>query len=136
VQNRGKRAVRLVPADTEFAAIFVPSCARAKPAAIAKIPNLSAELAPSKNIPRSVKGFQTARPKITLEEEETMMPIKEVTAKPTGIVTSCGHSASLGSRAYLVKSGLLMTRAAKFAIQFMILFTNTHAKVLPCTVLG
>lgn len=111
--------------------MLVPNWAKAKPAPMTKIPNRSAELAPFKNIPRSVSGFQTASPKITLEEEETMIPINEVTAKPTGMVINCGQKASLGLRAYLAKSGLLMTRAAKFAMQFMMLLTNAHARSLP-----
>jgi hypothetical protein len=68
--------------------MFVPSCAKAKPLAMTKIPNLSAELAFSKNIPRRVKGFQTDWLKMTVAEEDTTIPMKEVTAKPTGIVIS------------------------------------------------
>jgi hypothetical protein len=86
VKNHGSSAVRLVPAETEFAAILVPNCATANPLEITKIPNLSAELALSRNIPQRVNGFHTAFPKITLEEDETMIPMNEVIANPTGIV--------------------------------------------------
>lgn len=37
---------------------------------------------------RRSSGFQIGSPKITVEEEETMMPMNDVTAKPTGIVMS------------------------------------------------
>lgn len=98
VQNRGSKADRLVPAETELAAIFVPSWASANPAAITKIPNRSAELASSRNISIRIRGFQTDLPKITLDDEVTTMPINEVTANPTGIVMTCDHTASLGWR--------------------------------------
>jgi hypothetical protein len=44
---------------------------------------------------------------MTLEEEETIMPTKEVNAKPQGMVKSCDHSASLGLIAKREKSGSL-----------------------------
>jgi hypothetical protein len=88
VQNLGRSAVKLVPADTEFAAMLVLSCARANPVEITKTTNLSAGLATSRNIPKRVNGFHTACPKMTLEEDETIMPMNEVIAKPTGIVKS------------------------------------------------
>lgn len=69
-----------------MAAMLVPSWANAKPLAITKIPNLSAELAFSRNIPSRVRGFQTDWLKMTFDEEDTTIPINEVTAKPTGIV--------------------------------------------------
>lgn len=136
VQNRGSKAVRFVPAETELAAIFVPSCANVKPLAITKTPKRSAELAPSRNRPKSVRGFHISRPKITLEEDVTMIPMKDVTAKPTGMVTSCDHTVSLGLRENLVKSGLFMINAAKLAMQLIMLLTQAQAKTLPWAVLG
>lgn len=40
-----------------------------------------------------------------VEEEDTMMPMKEVMAKPRGMVISWGRKASLGLFAKRVKSG-------------------------------
>lgn len=40
-----------------------------------------------------------------VEEEETIMPINEVTAKPMGMVQSWDQRASLGLRANRAKSG-------------------------------
>lgn len=77
-----------VPAETEFAAMFVPSCARAKAEEIMKTPKRCPELAPSWKLPRSCRGFQMGSPYMTLEDDDTMIPMKEVTAKPTGIVMS------------------------------------------------
>lgn len=61
-RKRGRRAVRSVPAETELAAIFVPSCARAKANAIVKTPNLAAPLAPSRNLLKISSGFQRVSP--------------------------------------------------------------------------
>lgn len=41
--------------------MFVPSCARANPVAITKMPNLSPELAPSKNILSRSSGLGSER---------------------------------------------------------------------------
>lgn len=136
LQNLGSNAVKFVPADTELAAILVPSCARANPEAITKTPKRSAELAPSRNMPRRVRGFHTSWPKMSFEEEVAIMPMNDVTAKLTGIVTSCDQTASLGLREYLAKSGLLMIKAAKLAMQFIMLLTTAQASVLPWAVLG
>lgn len=77
-----------VPADTEFAAILVPSCASAKAKAMKKTP-ARFQLPPSwrKDWRRS-RGFHIGSPKITVEDEATMMPMKDVIAKPIGIVRS------------------------------------------------
>lgn len=40
------------------------------------------------------------------EEEETMMPMNEVIAKPRGMVKNCDHKASFGFFANLAKSVL------------------------------
>lgn len=48
---------------------------------------------------------------MTADEEETMMPMKEVTAKPTGMVMSWGSMALSGRLANLLKSGLFMIKA-------------------------
>jgi hypothetical protein len=42
---------------------------------------------------------------MTLEEEDTMMPMKEVTANETGMVIICDHRASRGVREKREKSG-------------------------------
>jgi hypothetical protein len=44
-------------------------------------------------------------PKMTEDEEETMIPMKLVMAKPSGTVKSCAQRASLGRRAKRAKSG-------------------------------
>ena len=86
----GKRAVMSVPADTLLAAIFVPSCASTKEAAMTKTP---------KRVPlptfgslrkRSSKssGFQMGSSYMTDELEDTIMPMKLVKAKPHGMVNS------------------------------------------------
>ena len=43
--------------------------------------------------------------KMMVEEEETIMPMKEVTAKPMGMVKSWDQRASFGLRANRAKSG-------------------------------
>jgi hypothetical protein len=59
---RGMRAVKSVPAETELAEIFVPSCARANPVAMMKMPKRWPELAPSRNMPSRSRGFQIGSP--------------------------------------------------------------------------
>jgi hypothetical protein len=54
---------------------------------------------------RRSRGFQIGWPKITVDDEETMMPMNEVTANPTGIVMSWDQRASFGLRAKRAKSG-------------------------------
>lgn len=44
---------------------------------------------------------------MTVDEDETMIPIKEVTAKPIGMVKSWDQNASFGFFANLAKSGSL-----------------------------
>lgn len=44
-------------------------------------------------------------PYITVEEEDTMMPMKDVTANPIGMVKSWDHRASEGFLANREKSG-------------------------------
>ena len=48
---------------------------------------------------------------MTAEDEETMMPMNEVTAKPTGMVMSWDSMALSGRLANLLKSGLFMIKA-------------------------
>jgi len=47
----------------------------------------------------------TVLSKMTVEEEDTIMPINEVMAKPIGIVSSWDQNASFGLRAKRAKSG-------------------------------
>ncbi len=106
LRYRGSRAVISVPADTELAAMFVPSWARAKAAAMKKTPVRFPEVPSSRKDWRSWRGFQIGSPlKMMVEEDETMMPINEVIPKPTGMVMSCDHKASVGVRANRAKSG-------------------------------
>lgn len=42
---------------------------------------------------------------MTADDEDTIMPMKDVTAKPRGMVKNCDHSASLGFLAKRAKSG-------------------------------
>ena len=73
---------------------------------------------------------------MTVEEDETIMPMNEVTAKPTGIVMNCDHSASRGFLAKRAKSGSLTISVAKFAIEDMIPWTIAHPSAPPCFELG
>ncbi len=68
----------------------VPSYATTKAAAMKKTPVLLAD-DPSpgslRNFESRSRGFQIGSPlKMTTEQEETMMPINDVTPKPIGIV--------------------------------------------------
>lgn len=102
----GNKAVISVPADTELAAMLVPSCARQKAAPMKKTPALFAEVPSSRKDWRSLRGFQMGSPlKMTVEDEDTMMPMKDVMAKPQGMVISWGKKASEGLRAKRAKSG-------------------------------
>lgn len=60
------------------------------------------------------------------------MPINEVMAKPTGIVISWDHRASLGLRAKRAKSGSFTIRVAKLAMALMMPVTIPHASLEPC----
>lgn len=78
-----------VPAETEFAAMLVPSCARAKAVAMKKTPTLLEEVPSSRKACKRSSGFQIASPpKMTVDDEETIMPMKDVTPKPMGMVNS------------------------------------------------
>lgn len=57
---------------------------------------------------------------MTAEEEETMIPMKEITANPTGMVINWDQKASRGFLANREKSGSLTTRVAKFAMEDII----------------
>lgn len=84
-----------------------------------------------------------------------MTPMKEVIAKPTGMVISCDQSASLGFLAKREKSGSLLEKSAgqlgkdrdkrvktytmsvaKFAIDDIIPFTIAQLNALPWTEFG
>lgn len=132
--NRGNKADISVPAEIEFAAMFVPSCARAKALEMTKTPNRWPESARSRNLPRRSSGFQTGSSYRTPELEDTIIPMKEVIAKPIGIVNSCDQSASVGLRATRAKSEALRMRAAKLAIEVMMPLITAHASSLPWTV--
>ena len=71
-----------------------------------------------------------------LEELDTITPIKEVNAKPIGIVNSCDHNASLGFFAKRAKSGSLTIKVAKFAMQSIIAAMTAQTFLLPLTVEG
>ena len=69
--------------------MLVPSCANAKAKEMIKTPNLSPELALSRNLVNRSSGFHIGSGgKMTVDEDETMIPMNDVTAKPTGIVMS------------------------------------------------
>merc|ERR1712000_773543 len=78
-----------------------------------------------------LRGFQIGSVYMTEDADETMMPMKEVRAKPMGIVMSWDQSASLGLRAKREKSLPLTMRVAKLAIEDMMPLTISHAKSLP-----
>lgn len=86
--------------------MFVPSWARAKALAMRKTPARFWLVPSSRNDWRRLSGFQIGSPlKITVDDDDTMIPMKEVMAKPTGMVMSWDQSASLGLRAKRLKSG-------------------------------
>lgn len=87
-----------VPADTELAAMLIPSCARANAEALMNTPTRAVvgASASSRIWDSRSSGFQIVVSKMTVEDEETTMPMKDVIAKPRGMVTSCGQRASLG----------------------------------------
>lgn len=103
---RGASAVMSVPADTEFAAMLVPSCARAKAVAMKKTPARLADPPSWRNEVMRSRGFQIGGPpKMITEEEDTMMPMKDVTANPMGMVKNCDQRAADGLFAKREKSG-------------------------------
>lgn len=102
----GNRAVISVPAETEFAAMFVPSCASVNAVAIKKTPTRFCDDPSARNECRRSRGFQMGSPlKMTVEDEDTMMPMMDVTPKPQGMVRSWERKASWGLRAKRAKSG-------------------------------
>lgn len=94
-----------VPAETELAAMLVPSWARANASAMKKTPARFLLVPSFRNDCRRSRGFQIASPKMTFEDEDTIIPMKEVIANPMGIVRSWDHRASFGLRAKRAKSG-------------------------------
>ena len=94
-----------LPAETEFAAMFVPSCAREKAKAMKKTPARVPCPPSSRKRDSKSRGLQIVSLNITVDDEDTMMPMKEVTAKPIGIVKNCDHKASVGFFANREKSG-------------------------------
>ena len=106
LRYRGSKAVISVPADTELAAMFVPSWANTKDAAITNTPNRVAPvtLGSSRNNFSKVSGDQIGLPNVTVELEDTIIPMKLVRANPHGMVNNWGHSASRGLRAKRAKS--------------------------------
>src|SRR6478735_585814 len=135
LSQRGSKAVKSVPAETELAAMLVPSCARAKDVAMKKTPKRSPELPSSMNLSRRSRGFQMASSYRTEEAEETMMPMNEVMAKPKGIVIIWDQSASLGFCANREKSLALTMSVAKLEIEDIMPLTISQAKSLPWTLL-
>ena len=71
---------------------------------------------------------------MTVEEDETIMPMKEVIAKPRGIVKSCDHRASLGFLANRAKSGSFTMSVAKLLIEDMMPETMAHPNASPVLV--
>jgi len=74
---------------------------------------------------------QIGCPYITVEELETMTPMKEVNANPMGIVNSWDQRASLGFLAKRAKSGSLTIKVAKLEMQSIIAAITAQAFVLP-----
>ncbi len=73
---------------------------------------------------------------MTAEEDETIIPMKDVIAKPTGMVMNCDHSASLGFLAKRAKSGSFTINVAKLAIEDIIPWTIAHPRAPPDFVEG
>lgn len=87
LMKRGRRAMMSDPAETELAAIFVPSWARAKPRAMKNTPARVPESGfASRKFDRRSSGFQMGSPYITVEDEDTMIPMNDVIANPQGMV--------------------------------------------------
>lgn len=117
--------------------MFVPSWARAKAVAMKKTPARSLEVPSSRKVWRRVRGFQIGSPpKITVEEDETMIPMKDVRPKPTGMVINWDQRASLGFLAKRAKSGSLTMRVAKLAMADMMPKIMPHASFEPWLVFG
>ena len=68
---------------------------------------------------------------MTEDDDETIIPMNDVMANPSGIVNNCDHRASLGFRANLEKSGSFTIRVAKFPIQLINAFTTAQPNKLP-----
>jgi hypothetical protein len=64
----------------------------------------------SRNALRRSIGFHTASPKMTVDEELTMLPMKLTREKPRGIAISCGQTAAPGCEARDAKSGAFLAR--------------------------
>jgi len=71
---------------------------------------------------------------MTFEELDTITPIKDVNAKPIGMVNNCDQRASRGFFAKRAKSGSLTIKVAKLEIQFINVAITAHAFVLPLMV--
>lgn len=137
--HRGNNAVMSVPAEILFAAMLVPSWASVNAAAITKTPKRVAPPAfgCSRKRWRRSSGSQIGSPpKMTVDEELAMMPIKLVNANPIGMVNSCDHKASLGLLANRAKSGLFTINAAKLAMALMMPLMIAQARSLPWIVEG
>jgi len=70
------------------------------------------------------------------DADDTMIPMKDVRAKPIGMVKNCDHKASRGFWAKRAKSGSLTIKVAKLAMELMTPLTNAHASSLPDMVAG
>lgn len=66
---------------------------------------------------------------MTADAEPTMIPMREVRPKPSGMVRSCGRSASLGLRAKRAKSGLYLVSGVDGAYQGAYALTIKVAKL-------
>ena len=97
-----------VPAETELAAMLVPSWARAKAKEMKNTPARVPRPPSSRNRLRRSRGDQIVSSYMTVEDDETIIPMKDVMAKPQGMVISWDHNASLGFFANRVKSGSLL----------------------------
>src|SRR5690242_1574131 len=133
----GSNAVMSVPAEMEFAAILVPSCASVKAAEMTKTPKRCALPPSSRKDSRTLRGSQTGSPpKMTVDDEDTMIPMKDVIANPRGMVSSWGRKASDGLRAKRAKSGSFTIKAAKLAIADMVPRTMSQPSSEPDLVPG
>jgi hypothetical protein len=75
-------------AETEFAAIFVPSCASAKPVEMKNTPARFLDPPSCRKEVSSSNGFQMAWPNIIVDDDETIIPIKDVRAKQMGMANN------------------------------------------------
>ena len=86
--RRESRGAPKLTAETELAAILVPNCASAKPVEMKNTPARFLDPPSCRKDVSSSNGFQIAWPNIIVDDDETIIPIKDVSAKQIGMADS------------------------------------------------